>query len=109
MDGIGSQAPLLSPTSSSDGDDEEEVPLYGSSSRETRAVHSTRPDDDETGAVIQGGIQQADAINLVWTKPTLVLAYSLWAIFSQVGRPSLTNAQHILMFICKGDAVADYV
>ncbi|EMR69890.1 hypothetical protein MGN70_010952 [Eutypa lata] len=73
MHGSSSREPLLSPASSSDGDvDGEQRPLYGAAAKDD-AVVRIRPVDAENGA--QDGVQQADAINLVWSKTALLLAY----------------------------------
>lgn len=75
MHGSSSREPLLSPASSSDGDvDGEQRPLYGAAAKDD-AVVRIRPVDAENGA--QDGVQQADAINLVWSKTALLLAYCL--------------------------------
>ena len=75
MDPRSSREPLLSPASSSDGEDfndaDERRPLYGS-------VPAT--DDAEAGpepSPAQDGVQQADAINQVWSRAALLLAYCL--------------------------------
>lgn len=36
--------------------------------------------DDEEDDVAQAGVQQADAINLVWTRSTLIVAYFLYVL-----------------------------
>ncbi|KAI3328498.1 putative MFS siderophore transporter [Ustulina deusta] len=82
-----SQAPLLSPvSSSSDGDyDGDARSTYGSTSGKNDAIvpinsHTDDDDDEDDGdeeldVPAHGGIQQADAINQVWTKAALVTAY----------------------------------
>lgn len=76
MDGSSSREPLLSPASSSDGDiDDEQRPLYGAVAAKDDSVVRVRPVDAESGE--QDGVQQADAINLVWSKAALLLAYCL--------------------------------
>ncbi|KAI1426107.1 putative MFS siderophore transporter [Xylaria sp. FL1777] len=83
-----SQAPLLSSVSSSsdDGYDGDVRATYGSSLGKSDAVVSINDDDDdndededdgdeELTAPTQGGVQQADAINQVWSKAALVAAY----------------------------------
>ncbi|KAI0416692.1 putative MFS siderophore transporter [Xylaria grammica] len=87
-----SQAPLLSSTSSSsdDGYDGDMRITYGSTSGENDAllpVNSQSGDeneddeddedeeDEELDTTAQGGVQQADAINQVWSKAALVTAY----------------------------------
>ncbi len=77
MDSTGSsQEPLLSPASSAGEDsDDERTPLYGAVTAKDDAAVRVRPVDAESGA--QGGVQQADAINQVWTKSALLLAYCL--------------------------------
>ncbi|KAI1828217.1 MFS general substrate transporter [Xylaria intraflava] len=60
----GSQAPLLSPDSGSDGEYDADIrTTYGSNSTEGRAAAS------------DGGVEQADAINQVWSRTALVTAY----------------------------------
>ncbi|KAI8625656.1 MFS general substrate transporter [Xylariaceae sp. FL1651] len=83
-----SQAPLLSPISSSsdEGYDADVRGTYGSTSRKDDVVVAvnTQSDDDEDGndddaptnVDSQGGVRQADAINLVWSRAALVTAYS---------------------------------
>ncbi|RYP31853.1 hypothetical protein DL766_004232 [Monosporascus sp. MC13-8B] len=71
MDGS-SREPLLSPaSSSSDGDfGDPQRPLYGA----VAGKDNTRnPVDVESGP--HDGVQQADAINLVWSRAALMLAY----------------------------------
>ncbi|KAI0906562.1 putative MFS siderophore transporter [Ustulina deusta] len=82
-----SQAPLLSPvSSSSDGEyDGDARSTYGSTSGKNDAIvpinsHTDDDDDEDDGdeeldVPAHGGIQQADAINQVWTKAALVTAY----------------------------------
>ncbi|KAI0971106.1 putative MFS siderophore transporter [Xylaria arbuscula] len=86
-----SQAPLLSPVSSGsdDGYDGDARTSYGSTSGKNDAVVSVRSQadnndddyddeddgDEEIASPAQGGIQQADAINQVWSKAALVTAY----------------------------------
>lgn len=86
-----SQAPLLSPvSSSSDGEyDGDARSTYGSTSGKNDAIvpinsHTDDDDDEDDGdeeldVPAHGGIQQADAINQVWTKAALVTAYLLYA------------------------------
>ncbi|RYP02156.1 hypothetical protein DL764_005951 [Monosporascus ibericus] len=74
MDGS-SREPLLSPaSSSSDGDfgDPQRL-LYGAVVGKDNAAVTTHPVDVESGP--QDGVQQADAINLVWSRAALILAY----------------------------------
>ncbi|KAI0004743.1 MFS general substrate transporter [Xylariaceae sp. FL0662B] len=49
---------------------------YGSSSSRDDAPGDIDSADDEVDDTAEDGIQQADAINLVWSRPTLILAYS---------------------------------
>ncbi|KAI0532925.1 putative MFS siderophore transporter [Xylaria digitata] len=83
-----SQAPLLSSVSNSsdDGYDDDTRTTYGSTSGKNDsilAINSPSDDDgddeddedEELDASTQGGVQQADAINQVWSKATLVTAY----------------------------------
>jgi hypothetical protein len=85
----GSQAPLLSSASNS-SDEEYDVNVrvsYGSATRkgdpfviENRQSDDSDEDDDApAGAPAQGGVQQADAINKVWSRAALVTAYLLYA------------------------------
>ena len=76
MEEANSQSPLLSPAPSSDGPDERQR-LYGASASKSDVSVAANFIDDEAGPEPQNGIQQADAINLVWTRTALVLAYSL--------------------------------
>ncbi|KAI3336948.1 MFS general substrate transporter [Xylariaceae sp. AK1471] len=80
-----SQSPLLSSVSSS-SDEEYDTDVrvtYGSTSTKSDAIVTINPqsDDDNDGddapadAPSQGGIQQADAINKVWSRAALVTAY----------------------------------
>ncbi|KAI1760366.1 putative siderophore iron transporter mirB [Hypoxylon sp. FL1150] len=76
-----SQTPLLGqePSSSSSSSNFNRIrrDSYGSttSSNKDDVLLSVDRTDEEAG-VIQGGIQQADAINQVWSRASLVLAYS---------------------------------
>ncbi|KAI0020853.1 MFS general substrate transporter [Xylariomycetidae sp. FL0641] len=69
-----SRAPLLSSSSSSDGGASSES--YGSLGLKDRAGSIGSDLDSESGRPAQGGVQQADAINQVWSRATLVTAYS---------------------------------
>lgn len=83
-----SREPLLRTPASSSGssssfsdgefDDEQRRPLYGTAGAAAKndgAVVRIRPVDAESGA--QDGVHQADAINQVWSKTALLLAYCL--------------------------------
>ncbi|KAI1778003.1 putative siderophore iron transporter mirB [Hypoxylon cercidicola] len=85
MDDITSQAPLLGRESNSDGGDRVRRDSYGStscSSKDDDVVVSIDPAVEEAGVAIQGGIQQADAINQVWSRAALILAYSFIFLIS---------------------------
>ena len=66
---------MLRPASSSDGEDFDDIderrPLYGSVPATGDAEASA-----ESGAA-QDGVQQANAINQVWSRTALLLAYCL--------------------------------
>ncbi|CAJ2506655.1 Uu.00g078410.m01.CDS01 [Anthostomella pinea] len=78
MDAISSsQTPLLSSTPSSDEGDHDPRDSYGSTSSKDDVLINIDPQGDGlSGAISQGGVQQADAINLVWSRAALVTAYS---------------------------------
>ncbi|KAL7626128.1 hypothetical protein AAE478_002898 [Parahypoxylon ruwenzoriense] len=70
-----SQAPLLGRGSSSSDGSRERRDSYGSTSSKDDARISVSPAEEEAGPS-QDGVRQADAINQVWTRATLILAYS---------------------------------
>lgn len=84
MDDIASQAPLLGRESSSEDGNHTRRDSYGSTSSSNKddAVVSIDPAEEEAVVAIQGGIQQADAINQVWSRSVLILAYSFIFLIS---------------------------
>ncbi|XXH04544.1 hypothetical protein Hte_010961 [Hypoxylon texense] len=84
MDDINSQAPLLGRESSSDDGNPTRRDSYGSTSSSSKddVVVSIDPAEEEAAVAMQGGIQQADAINQVWSKSVLILAYSFIFLIS---------------------------
>ncbi|KAI1075496.1 putative siderophore iron transporter mirB [Whalleya microplaca] len=68
--------PLLRTHSNGEGSSDGRRRSYGSSSSKDDAVVNIDAQDDEVDSDEQNGIQQADAINLVWSRPALILAYS---------------------------------
>ncbi|KAI8966679.1 putative siderophore iron transporter mirB [Daldinia sp. FL1419] len=74
-DTITSQAPLLGRESSSDDGGHIRRDSYGSTSSKDDVVVNVDPTDDGVSVNIQDGIRQADAINQVWSRSVLFLAY----------------------------------
>lgn len=72
-----SQAPLLGRESSSDDGNHARRDSYGSTSSKNDVVVTVNATEEGDGANIQDGIKQADAINQVWSRAALILAYSL--------------------------------
>jgi hypothetical protein len=81
LDQMDTNAPLLSSS-----DDESQSPQrwsYGSSSSSKSGdvainIHNPDPlDDYPVGSSSQDGVQRADALNMAWSKSTLILAYCL--------------------------------
>ncbi|KAI1333571.1 MFS general substrate transporter [Xylariaceae sp. FL0016] len=76
-----SRAPLLSSPTSSHSDTDDRRYSYGSgsgsgSSKSDTVINVTpRYDDEDPSVASQAGVQQADAINLVWTRDVLVTVY----------------------------------
>jgi hypothetical protein len=85
MEETDSRVPLLvSPTTSTYLEEGRGSPSgYGTSAyKDTVVLIVTTENDDEGGddgeeSTTQGGVQQADAINLVWSRAALILAYFL--------------------------------
>jgi hypothetical protein len=82
MDDPESRVPLLSPVEPSTHLEEgilEGQNGYGTSvSKDHPRVSVDHGSDDEgQDDLVQGGVQQADAINLVWSRTALILAYGL--------------------------------
>ncbi|KAI5867903.1 putative siderophore iron transporter mirB [Durotheca rogersii] len=79
----GSQEPLLGPASASshDGGSRERRNSYGSSSSKDDVTVTVSRSEEEPG-VHQDGIKQADAINQVWSRNALVVAYSFMFLCS---------------------------
>lgn len=78
MEDTSSQAPLLGRDSSSEDSNHarRDSDSYGSTtSKDDDLVVSVDPTDEEAGVSVQNGIQQADAINQVWSRAALILAY----------------------------------
>ncbi|KAI2623937.1 putative siderophore iron transporter mirB [Hypomontagnella submonticulosa] len=71
-----SQAPLLGRESSSDDGNHARRDSYGSTSSKNDVVVTVNATEEGDGANIQDGIKQADAINQVWSRAALILAYS---------------------------------
>ncbi|KAI2615192.1 putative siderophore iron transporter mirB [Hypoxylon sp. NC1633] len=72
-----SQAPLLGRNpSSDDGVNHVRRDSYGSTSSKDDVVVTVKSRDEEEGILGQDGIKQADAINQVWSRTALILAYS---------------------------------
>ncbi|KAK6949917.1 hypothetical protein Daesc_008240 [Daldinia eschscholtzii] len=74
-DTITSRAPLLGRESSSDDGGHARRGSYGSASSKDDVVVTVDPEDDRMSIGIQDGVKQADAINQVWSKAVLILAY----------------------------------
>ncbi|ORY68440.1 major facilitator superfamily-domain-containing protein [Pseudomassariella vexata] len=80
MDDTEIQVPLLAGSSSrqlEEGADVVQPQQYGTTNKNDASVRVV-PDDgdsDDGDSDAQGGVQQADAINMVWSKSALVLAY----------------------------------
>ncbi|KAI1465225.1 putative siderophore iron transporter mirB [Daldinia caldariorum] len=74
-DTIASQAPLLGRESSSDDGGHTRRDSYGSTSSKDDVVVNVDSTDDGLNINIQDGVRQADAINQVWSKAVLFLAY----------------------------------
>ncbi|KAI1804348.1 putative siderophore iron transporter mirB [Daldinia bambusicola] len=71
-----SQVPLLGrELSNDDGGGHTRRDSYGSTSSKDDVVINVDPTDDGLSIDIQDGIKQADAINQVWSKAVLILAY----------------------------------
>ncbi|KAI0180574.1 putative siderophore iron transporter mirB [Hypoxylon sp. FL1284] len=77
MEDVASHAPLLSRQSSHDDDNHVRRNSYGSASSSSKddAAASIDPAAEEAIVGVQSGIQQADAINQVWSRAALILAY----------------------------------
>lgn len=84
MEDANSRVPLISSAEGS-------VPIYGSTSPKDQANVSISETDEENHIMddrggddeddfAQAGVQQADAINLVWTRSTLIVAYFLYVL-----------------------------
>ncbi|KAI1378417.1 putative siderophore iron transporter mirB [Hypoxylon crocopeplum] len=71
-----SQAPLLGRESGSDDGNHVRRDSYGSTSSKDDVVVTVESTDEEAGVAVQDGIKQADAINQVWSRAALILAYS---------------------------------
>lgn len=90
-DGADSHAPLLVPSASSSRVEAGVADSYGTIRSKSGLPFAADPvslaaagDDSDLGrahehdADMQAGVQQADAINLVWSRTTLIIAYSLY-------------------------------
>lgn len=93
-DGSDSHAPLLVPSASSSRVEAGVADSYGTIRSTSGLPFAADPvslaaaaaggDDSDLGrahehdADMQAGVQQADAINLVWSRTTLIVAYSLY-------------------------------
>lgn len=84
MEDANSRVPLISAEGSVPG-----IQVYGStlSPKDQANVSISETDDNITMAghddeedAAQAGVQQADAINLVWTRSTLIVAYFLYVL-----------------------------
>jgi len=86
MEDANSRVPLISAAEGS-------VPIhvYGSTSPKDQAnvsisetddnnIMDDRRGDDDEDDFAQAGVKQADAINLVWTRSTLIVAYVLYVL-----------------------------
>ncbi|KAI1096639.1 putative siderophore iron transporter mirB [Rostrohypoxylon terebratum] len=78
MEDSSSQEPLLGrELSNGEGSSHNRRGSYGSNSSKDDAVVTVDPEEDQEApdAPVQNGIRQADAINQVWSKAALILAY----------------------------------
>ncbi|KAI1410570.1 putative siderophore iron transporter mirB [Hypoxylon sp. FL1857] len=75
MDDISSQAPLLGRDSSSEDDNGRRNSYGSASSKDDVVVTVESSEDGAAGVPVQDGIKQADAINQVWSRAALILAY----------------------------------
>ncbi|KAI1393324.1 putative siderophore iron transporter mirB [Hypoxylon trugodes] len=75
MEDITSQAPLLGRESSGDEGSHIRRDSYGSASSKDDVVVTVDSEDEGESVEVQNGIKQADAINQVWSRAALVLAY----------------------------------